>query len=88
MAKVLLGNVKGPKGDTGPAGPAGPTGPSGPAGSPGAAGYTPVRGKDYFTEEDKKSLAAYYAPAYSYGTEDLKAGTSALTTGKLHFVYE
>lgn len=28
------------------------------------------------------------APAYSYGTEDLTAGTSALETGKLHFVYE
>lgn len=28
------------------------------------------------------------APAYTYGTEDLKAGTSALTTGTLHFVYE
>lgn len=28
------------------------------------------------------------APAYSYGTADLTAGSSALTTGKLHFVYE
>ena len=28
------------------------------------------------------------APAYSYGTEDLVAGTSELATGKLHFVYE
>lgn len=28
------------------------------------------------------------APAYSYGTEDLTAGTSSLETGKLHFVYE
>ena len=28
------------------------------------------------------------APAYSYGTSDLTAGTSTLTTGKLHFVYE
>ena len=28
------------------------------------------------------------APAYSYGTEDLVAGSSALATGKLHFVYE
>lgn len=28
------------------------------------------------------------APAYSYGTTDLTAGTSALDTGKLHFVYE
>lgn len=29
-----------------------------------------------------------YAPLYTYGTEDLTAGTSELETGKLHFVYE
>ena len=29
-----------------------------------------------------------YAPAYSYGTSDLTAGSSALETGKLYFVYE
>lgn len=28
------------------------------------------------------------APAYTYGTEDLTAGTSSLETGKLYFVYE
>lgn len=28
------------------------------------------------------------APAYSYGTDDLTAGTSELETGKLYFVYE
>ena len=28
------------------------------------------------------------APAYSYGTEDLEAGVTALETGKLYFVYE
>ena len=28
------------------------------------------------------------APAYTYGTTDLVAGTSPLETGKLHFVYE
>ena len=28
------------------------------------------------------------APDYSYGTTDLTAGTSALETGKLYFVYE
>lgn len=28
------------------------------------------------------------APAYTYGTTDLTAGTSTLATGKLHFVYE
>lgn len=29
-----------------------------------------------------------YAPAYTYGTEDLTAGTSELATGKLYFVFE
>ena len=29
-----------------------------------------------------------YAPSYTYGTTDLTAGTSALETGKLYFVYE
>ena len=29
-----------------------------------------------------------FAPAYSYGTTDLTAGTSPLETGKLYFVYE
>lgn len=28
------------------------------------------------------------APAYTYGTDDLTAGTSELETGKLYFVYE
>lgn len=28
------------------------------------------------------------APAYTYGTEDLTAGSSSLETGKLYFVYE
>lgn len=28
------------------------------------------------------------APAYTYGTADLTAGTSQLETGKLYFVYE
>ena len=29
-----------------------------------------------------------YAPAYQYGTEDLTAGSSALASGTLYFVYE
>ena len=32
--------------------------------------------------------AMNYAPAYSYGTEDLVAGESALAEGVLYFVYE
>ena len=44
---------QGPKGDTGPAGPKGDTGDVGPAGP---AGYAPVKGTDYFTEEDKTEM--------------------------------
>ena len=29
-----------------------------------------------------------FAPAYTYGTSDLTAGSSSLETGKLYFVYE
>ena len=34
------------------------------------------------------TIAASKAPAYTYGTTDLTAGTSTLETGKLYFVYE
>ena len=39
MAKVLVGNFKGPKGDTGKTGPAGPQGPQGPQGPAGSTSY-------------------------------------------------
>lgn len=54
MAKVLLGNIMGPSGPQGETGPQGPVGETGPA---------PVKGVDYFTEEDIQALSAYYAPA-------------------------
>lgn len=38
--------------------------------------------------ENGTALANKYAPAYTYSTTDLTAGSSALTTGKLYFVYE
>lgn len=38
MAKVLIGNVKGPKGDTGPQGPQGEQGPKGETGAQGPQG--------------------------------------------------
>ena len=44
---------QGPKGDTGDTGSQGPKGDTGPAGT---AGYTPVKGTDYFTEEDKTEM--------------------------------
>lgn len=49
MARVLLGNIMGPKGDPGPQGES----VQGPQGEP---GHTPVKGVDYFTEEDIKSI--------------------------------
>lgn len=48
MAKVLIGNVKGPKGDTGPQGPQGEQGPKGETGAQGPqgpAGETGPRGE-------------------------------------------
>ena len=39
-------------------------------------------------EEFAAKLAKEVAPAYTYGTEDLVAGTTPLETGRLHFVYE
>ena len=82
MSKILLGNIKGPKGDPGPQGEPGSPG------EPGPAGTTPVKGVDYLTEEDIQGLAEHFAPAYTYGTEDLEAGVTLLATGKLHFVYD
>lgn len=52
---------------------------------------------DYTNEEKTKvsnlpantnTELANKAPAYTYGTEDMTAGTSSLETGKLYFVYE
>lgn len=54
MARVCLGNIKGPKGDPGPAGPAGPQG---------EPGNTPVKGVDYFTEEEIRSIKEGYVAA-------------------------
>lgn len=42
-------NIKGEKGDKGD---------TGPQGDPGADGYTPVKGTDYWTEEDKAEIVA------------------------------
>ncbi len=59
---------KGDKGDTGPQGirgekgergPQGPQGVQGNTGAKGADGYTPQRGVDYWTEEDKVEIKAY-----------------------------
>lgn len=44
------------KGETGEQGPPGATGATGPQGEP---GYSPVRGTDYWTEEDKTEIKSY-----------------------------
>ena len=51
-----LRSLRGAVGSQGEAGPAGPAGPDGPAGANGKDGYTPVKGVDYYTEEDKETL--------------------------------
>lgn len=47
---------KGDKGDTGNTGPQGEQGPRGYQGEQGAPGYTPVKGIDYFTDEDVEGI--------------------------------
>lgn len=54
----------------------------------GAASTSHTHDDLYYTEREVNEMLSEKAPAYSYGTDDLTAGTSELTTGKLHFVYE
>ena len=67
---VDMSGAKGPKGDTGATGPQGPkgdtgatgmTGATGPKGDTGAAGHTPVKGVDYFTEDDRAEFETFIA---------------------------
>lgn len=44
--------------------------------------------KDVIDKEYVDNSVAVKAPAYTYNTTDLIAGTSQLETGKLYFVYE
>ena len=48
----------------------------------------PVENKDSANKEYVDNSVAGKAPAYTYSTIDLTAGTSQLETGKLYFVYE
>lgn len=41
-----------------------------------------------YTGTEEEFSAKLATPAYTYGTEDLEAGTTALETGRVHFVYE
>jgi hypothetical protein len=61
---------QGPQGEQGPVGPIGETGATGPQGKQGADGkdgYTPVRGVDYWTDEDKAEIKAYVDEAFLGG---------------------
>ena len=51
--------LQGPKGDIGAQGPKGEQGPQGLKGDTGAAGYTPVRGVDYWTDADIAQIKSY-----------------------------
>lgn len=51
-------NIKGEKGDKGDKGDTGANGKDGTNGKDGVDGYTPVKGKDYFTETDKAEIVA------------------------------
>lgn len=72
---------KGEKGDTGEQGAKGEVGPEGPQGETGPAGadgYTPVKGVDYFTNEDKaEMLEDYYTKTE---VDNLIPDTSAFIT--------
>ena len=51
-----LKGQQGPAGEQGPQGEKGEQGPAGPQGEKGEDGYTPVKGVDYFTEEELKEI--------------------------------
>ena len=51
-------NIKGEKGDKGDKGDTGANGKDGINGKDGVDGYTPVKGKDYFTETDKAEIVS------------------------------
>ncbi|MBR5199251.1 MAG: hypothetical protein IKW20_05420 [Bacteroidales bacterium] len=88
MAKILIGNVKPRKGvdyftpediDT-----LGETF----AKKEDVADVSAIQNKVDILTESVKEMDDKFAPAYTYGTEDLEAGTTPLETGKLHFVFE
>lgn len=92
---------KGEKGDTGAPGADGAPGDKGDKGDTGAPGANAtINGVSTLTIAAGDGISASQsgntlnisvvgkAPEYTYSTTDLTAGTSALTTGKMHLVYE
>ena len=75
--------IQGVPGQTGPAGEPGIQGPKGDKGDQGQAGHTPIKGTDYWTEEDKAEIIADIPVistdimVYNLGT--LKHGDTAST---------
>ena len=66
---------QGPQGEKGADGAQGPAGPQGEKGDPGTngadgaqgpAGYTPVKGTDYFTQEDKDEMLESLTPLFDF----------------------
>lgn len=53
---------------------------------PDAVLYTEQSLSDAQKEQARENISA--APAYTYGTADITAGSSSLGNGKLYFVYE
>lgn len=61
-------NLKGDKGDKGDTGSQGPKGDKGDTGATGTAGYTPVRGTDYWTAADIAEIKSYVDSAILNGS--------------------
>lgn len=83
--------IQGIQGEKGEKGDKGDTGPQGATGADGKSAYKYAQDGGYTGTEEEFSakLVAEYAPPYTYGTEDIEAGSaSTAPTGTLHFVYE
>ena len=61
---------KGEDGKVGEPGVPGPKGDTGEKGEKGEAGYTPVVGKDYYTQEEKEQLVAEILKEATFETDD------------------
>ena len=88
---------QGPKGDTGdkgetgaqgPEGPQGPQGEVGPQGPKGDNGYTPVKGKDYWTHADKEEIKQYVKEEIPTKTSELTNDNGYLTSIPSEYVTE
>ena len=58
-----LASLVGPQGPAGPKGDTGETGAQGIQGKPGNDGYTPIRGTDYWTDNDIAEIKGYVEEA-------------------------